>query len=88
MDINSTLTETVESIANNNNLLSFTISYTWLAIILGTVILYSIYYYHFREAEFIIKPQYDVNKKKMGKPLPPYPNGWYVATHSKDLKKG
>lgn len=50
MDINSTLTETVESISNNNNLFSFTISYTWLAIILGTVVLYSIYYYHFREA--------------------------------------
>jgi hypothetical protein len=37
----------------------------------------------YREAEFIIKPEYDVKKKKIGKPLPPYPNGWYVALHSK-----
>lgn len=42
----------------------------------------------YREAEFLIKPAYDSKKKHMGKPLPPYPNGWYAACNSKDLKKG
>lgn len=50
--------------------------------------LYSVYYWYLREAKFVIKPEYDTKKKRMGRPLPPYPNGWYVAVHSKDLKKG
>jgi len=29
-----------------------------------------------------------MKKKKIGRPLPPYPNGWYVGSHSRQLKKG
>jgi len=67
-------------IPNENN--SFTLSYTTLAVLLSSIVLYILYYSKFREAEFVIKPKYDYKKKKIGQPLPPYPNGWYVATHS------
>ena len=37
---------------------------------------------------FRVKGNYDQKLKNIGRPLPAYPNGWYVAIHSKDLCKG
>lgn len=86
--MNSTVESVVgiESLSNESS--SFTLSYTTLALLLGSIVLYILYYSRFREAEFVIKPKYDHKKKKLGKPLPPYPNGWYVAVHSRDLQVG
>lgn len=87
--MNSTVENVVDTtVSADNEIVGFSISYTNLALILGAIVLYIIYYCKFREAEFLINPKYDIKKKKMGKPLPPYPNGWYVACHSKDLKTG
>ena len=30
---------------------------------------------------------YDLRKKNLGRSLPPFPNGWYIACKSKDLPK-
>jgi nitrite reductase/ring-hydroxylating ferredoxin subunit len=35
-----------------------------------------------------MKGDYDISKKNLGKSLPPYPNGWYIACKSKDLTPG
>ncbi len=32
--------------------------------------------------------RYDTKKKNLGKSLPPYPNGWYIACKSKELLPG
>lgn len=70
-------------VAVAEELVGFNLSYTTIAITLVSIVLYIAYYCKYREAKFLIKPQYDIKKKKIGKPLPPYPNGWYVAVHSK-----
>ena len=31
---------------------------------------------------------YDIKLKKIGKTLPPFPNGWYIVCKSKDLAPG
>ena len=31
---------------------------------------------------------YDIKLKKIGKTIPPFPNGWYIACKSKDLAIG
>jgi hypothetical protein len=86
--MNSTLESVVETLESDSPANSFTLSYTTLAFLIASIVLYILYYSKFREAEFVINPRYDQKKKKMGKPLPPYPNGWYVAVHSRDLKAG
>jgi hypothetical protein len=86
--MNETINETVDSVVIGNELCSFTMSYTTLVVTFITVFLYVVYYCKLREPEFVIKPRYDVKKKKIGKPLPPYPNGWYVALHTKNLNEG
>ena len=86
--MDSTVDSLVEASPVINEANSFTLSYTTLAILISSIILYIVYYSKYREAEFLIKPRYDQKKKKIGKPLPPYPNGWYVAVHSRDLKVG
>ena len=35
-----------------------------------------------------MKGNYDTRKKNLGRTLPYYPNGWYVALKSTDLKPG
>jgi hypothetical protein len=50
--------------------------------ILITLILavsYLIYYHIFSYFNVHMKGNYDPNKKNIGKHLPPYPNGWYIA---------
>ena len=86
--MNSTLESVVDTVSSNNETNSFSLTYTTLAILIGSIVLYILYYSKYREAEFVITPKYDQKKKKIGKPLPPFPNGWYVAVHSRDLKVG
>jgi hypothetical protein len=41
------------------------------------ILLYICYYAKFAKAHFLIKGKYDAKKKNIGRPPPPYPNGWY-----------
>ena len=53
--------------------------------LLGVVATYLLYYFIF---SYFIVPfvgNYDITKKNIGKTLPFYPNGWYVACKSKEL---
>lgn len=52
------------------------------------ILLYIVYYLIFKGITFRIKGNYNQKLKNIGRPLPAYPNGWYVALHSKDLLKG
>jgi hypothetical protein len=47
--------------------------------------LYLVYRAIFKGKVFRIYGNYDTKLKNIGKPLPPYANGWYVALRSKDL---
>jgi hypothetical protein len=46
---------------------------------------YLVYYYIFSYFTVRMKGDYDVSKKNIGKSLPPYPNGWYIACKAKEL---
>ncbi len=52
------------------------------------IIVYLIYYSVFRYFTVRMQGNYDISKKNVGKSLPPYPNGWYIACKSKDLAPG
>lgn len=52
------------------------------------LLLIILYYRKFREFKLCYKTDYDVTKKKIGRTLPPHPNGWFVACRSNDLNKG
>lgn len=45
-------------------------------------LLYVCYYAKFANAHFLIKGKYDSKKKNIGRPPPPYPNGWYNVTRA------
>jgi len=51
-------------------------------------IAYLTYCAYFKGITFKISGKYNPKDKNIGRPLPAYPNGWYIATHSKDLEKG
>lgn len=53
-----------------------------LAIPAAILLAYFVYYYIFSYFTVKMKGDYDVSKKKIGRPLPPYPNGWYIACKS------
>lgn len=55
---------------------------------MSLLVFYAIYYYFFRYLSIRMKGHYDISKKKLGRTLPPYPNGWYIASKSKDLASG
>ena len=61
---------------------------TELLIFTATVILYLMYRSYFYKMELKADYKYDQKLKYKGKPLPSFPNGWYVALHSFELKKG
>lgn len=86
--MNSTIEDILPPETISPEFFSLSLSYTSLAVATLSLLLYIVYYCNFRKPEFVIKPEYDQKKKKIGKPLPPYPNGWYVALHSEELKKG
>jgi hypothetical protein len=50
--------------------------------ILIAVVLYLLYRYYLKGITFKVDPCHDVRAKNIGKPLPAYPNGWYVAIRS------
>lgn len=53
--------------------------------IIVILILYLAYYAYFNGITFKIVGNYNPKDKNIGRPLPAYPNGWYIAIHSKDL---
>ena len=59
-----------------------------LLYVVGSILVYIAYAFYFNGKEFKASFDYDQNLKYKGKPLPSFPNGWYVALHSKDLRKG
>jgi hypothetical protein len=52
------------------------------------VLLYVIYYAIFHYFTVRMEGDYNTKKKNLGKSLPPYPNGWYIACKSKELNVG
>jgi hypothetical protein len=62
--------------------------YKYGGIILALTLLYIAYLFVFKGAIFKSVGNYDQRVKNIGRPLPPYPNGWYIVLHSKDLQKG
>jgi hypothetical protein len=52
------------------------------------VLVYLIYYWVFHYFTVRMDGRYDTKKKNLGKSLPPYPNGWYIACKSKELLPG
>jgi cholesterol 7-desaturase len=57
-------------------------------LVLGLIVVYGFYKWAIGYAVIYMKGDYDVKKKRLGKTLPPFPNGWYVACKSKELSKG
>jgi len=49
------------------------------------LILYMIYYCIFGYFTVRMHGNYDQNKKNMGRTLPPYPNGWYIACKMEEV---
>ena len=63
--------------------------YLWSTItVTAVLVVYLAYYFKFRTPHFLIKGKYDINKKNMRQPPPPYPNGWYNAAKSNELPAG
>ena len=48
---------------------------------------YLLYYLRYSSPHFLITGDYDIKKKNLRKPPPPYPNGWYKLLNSSDLQK-
>ena len=55
---------------------------------LGIIIFYLIYRWYLNGITFEVFGQYNRKLKNLGHPIPPFPNGWFVAAHSYDVKKG
>jgi cholesterol 7-dehydrogenase len=55
---------------------------------LSFALLYACYYAKFAKAHFLVKGTYDTKKKNIGRPPPPYPNGWYNVIRADELKPG
>jgi hypothetical protein len=83
--VNETLLSTTQPDQGNY---SFAVNYTYALIFLAALAIYALYYYYFNGILFEIKGTYNQKKKHLGKALPPYPNGWYVAEQSRFLKVG
>ena len=49
------------------------------------LIVYAVYYSIMSYYTVRMEGDYDTKKKNLGKSLPPYPNGWYIACKSKEL---
>lgn len=58
-------------------------NYPTLLLIAAITVLYLIYYLLMRYSTVKMEGNYDRSKKNIGKTLPPYPNGWYIACKSK-----
>lgn len=60
----------------------------YLIIFSSMAVLYAVYYSIFRYFIVRMRGNYDISKKNLGRSLPPYPNGWYIACKSKELLPG
>jgi cholesterol 7-dehydrogenase len=67
------------------NVLEHPSAHIYVLALSSIVLLYLLYYYLF--SYYIVRMQgdYDVSKKNLGKSLPPYPNGWYIACKAQEL---
>ena len=54
-----------------------------IAACVSLVILYLIYYNRYRKPHVVIKASSTYKRKNIGRPPPPYPNGWYNLMSSK-----
>lgn len=63
-------------------------SFWYWALLILTIILYLAYYYRLRAPHFLFTGKYDISKKNMRKPPPPYPNGWYNVAKAHEIKPG
>jgi len=70
------------------NIIESFLDNTYLIVFSIVTVLYIIYYFIFSYFTVRMKGDYDTKKKNMGKSLPPYPNGWYIACKAKDLPPG
>jgi hypothetical protein len=87
--MNHTLNETLQSaIIPDQSNYSFAVNYTTALMFIVAAAIYALYYWYFNGILFEIKGNYNQKKKHLGKALPPYPNGWYVAEQSRYLKAG
>lgn len=57
--------------------------YSTITAISAVILLYIAYYFLMRYCTVRMWGDYDRSKKNMGKTLPPYPNGWFIACKSK-----
>jgi hypothetical protein len=62
--------------------------YWYAGVITVLIVFYIGYLAAFKGAVFKSIGNYDQRKKNIGRPLPAYPNGWYIVLHSKKLEKG
>jgi hypothetical protein len=63
-------------------------NYPYLIYSLVIILVYLLYRVYFKGIIFSTRGDYDAKRKNIGNPLPPYPNGWYVACRTSDLLKG
>ena len=67
------------------NILDYLSDYSNLIFGAILVLLYAVYKYHLGYAIVPMKGVYDPKKKRIGKHVPPFPNGWYIACKSNKL---
>ncbi len=67
---------------------SYILQHTYLQVSLIFIILYIIYYKNFSFYRFIQKSPFTIGKHRIGKTLPPYPNGWFAILASNKLSVG
>jgi hypothetical protein len=78
--MNHTFNETSEALLTlKHATYSFAVNYTSVIVFIIAIALYAAYYCYFHNILFEIKGNYNQKKKHLGKTLPPFPNGWYVA---------
>jgi cholesterol 7-dehydrogenase len=68
--------------------LGISLSFSYYYFIPVLLILYVLYYKKYGFYIFKQKEQYTQKKHRIGKTLPPYPNGWFVLMFSRDIKIG
>ena len=51
-------------------------------------VVYSVYYWYCRRHRMVDRGTYDIRMKNIGRTIPPFPNGWYVACRSEEVPKG
>ena len=59
----------LEALSSNSNLIIFSL----------IILAYGIYKWYLGYAIVPMKGDYNTKKKRVGKTVPPYPNGWYIA---------